>query len=109
MGFLDRENEEDEEDFVEEVSISAAGESDEDNKPLKKEAEKKFNASDSSSGSRSGTRSRSNSNSMGSKSISLEEVHRQNEKIISMLEDLQGSEEDENSETNVGGAMDGVL
>lgn len=109
MGFLDREDEEDGDDFVEEVSISAAGENNENDKPLKKEAEQKFNPSDSGSGSSSGTRSRSSSNSMGSKSISLEDVHRQNEKIISMLEDIQSSEEDESNETNVGGAMDGVL
>lgn len=80
---------------VEEVSINVPDEeNNKDNSSLRNEAEKKFNRSSSSS-----------------KSISLEDVHRQNEKIISMLEELQDEEKNNshNDTTNVGGAMDGVL
>ena len=95
MGFLG-DDEEESDNFVEEVSISAPEENESesrDNSSLKREAEQKF------SGSKTGSTS---------DSVSLEDVHRQNEKIISMLEDLQ---EDENNSTgsDVGGAMDGVL
>lgn len=95
MGFLGDDDEESD-NFVEEVSISAPEEKEEsgsrNSSDLKKEAEQKFTGR--SSGSKD------------SNSVSLEEVHRQNEKIISMLEDLK---EDENDNSNVGGAMDGVL
>ncbi len=91
MGFL---GDDEESDNLEEVSISAPEEKESesrDNSELKREAEKKFSGK---------TRNSS------SDKVTLEEVHRQNEKIISMLEDLT---EDENDSSNVGGAMDGVL
>lgn len=94
MGFLGDDEKEESDNFVEEVSISAAEENESesrDNSSLKREAEQKF----------SGTKTDSTSDS-----VSLEDVHRQNEKIISMLEDLQ---EDDNDNSEIGGAMDGVL
>lgn len=94
MGFLgnDDESENSRKSQVEEVSINIPEEESEsrDSSSLKSEAEKQFTGSSSS------------------KSVSLEDVHRQNEKIISMLEDLQDSDNN-STETDMGGAMDGVL
>jgi len=99
MGFLNRDEDNEtgngRKSQVEEVSINVPEEEDKsDNSSLRNEAEKKFSRSSSSSNS-------------SSNKVSLEDVHRQNEKIISMLEDLQ--EDEENNNTDVGGAMDGVL
>lgn len=99
MGFLNRDEDNEtgngRKNQVEEVSINVPEEEDKgDNSSLRNEAEKKFSRSSSSSNS-------------SSNKVSLEDVHRQNEKIISMLEDLQ--EDEENNNTDVGGAMDGVL
>ncbi|MFO7794455.1 MAG: hypothetical protein R6V35_05795 [Candidatus Nanohaloarchaea archaeon] len=96
MGFLGDNEKKESDNFVEEVSISAPEEKESESREsseLKREAEKKFTGSKSSS---------------NSEKVSLEEVHRQNEKIISMLEDLKEDDKN-NSNSDVGGAMDGVL
>lgn len=85
MGFLD----DSEENQVEEVTISAPDEtSDEDSSSLEQEAKQKLVGSEKSKG------------------VSLEDIHRQNEKIISLLEELT---EDSNDQEEYGGGMDGVL
>lgn len=97
MGLLGEENDE----SVEEVSISAAADDREDNSELMNEVESKF----------SSRKNASKSSGRNSDSVSLEDLHRQNEKIISLLEDLV---EDKSSSKNknddlVGGDMNGVL
>jgi hypothetical protein len=91
MAFLGEEEEGDEE--VEEVSIKASETDSGSDSDLKKEARQKF--SDDSS------------------DVDLEDVHEQNKRIISMLEELTGRDNDrsreENEDVDVGGAMDGVL
>jgi hypothetical protein len=91
MAFLGEEEEGDEE--VEEVSIKASETDSSSDSDLKKEARQKF--SDDSS------------------DVDLEDVHEQNKRIISMLEELTGRDNDrsreEDEDVDVGGAMDGVL
>jgi hypothetical protein len=91
MAFLGDEEEGDEE--VEEVSIKASKSDSSSDSDLKMEARQKF--SDDSS------------------DVDLEDVHEQNKRIISMLEELTGRDNDrsreENEDVDVGGAMDGVL
>lgn len=95
MGFLG-DNGEDEVEIKASTQVDSS--SDEETE-LMNEVESKFGAETSDS-----------SSSEGSSSVSLEEVHRQNEKIISMLEDLTGSENNEDEDDfSTGDGLDGVL
>lgn len=96
MGFLG----EDGEDEVEiKASTQVDSNNDSDETELMNEVESKFGRDNSGS-----------SSSEGSDSVSLEEVHRQNEKIISMLEELTGSKNsDVEDDFSTGDGLDGVL
>jgi hypothetical protein len=96
MGFLGDDGED-------EVEIKASTQVDSNNDSeeteLMNEVESKFGRDSSGS-----------SSSEGSGSVSLEEVHRQNEKIISMLEELTGSKNsDVEDDFSTGDGLDGVL
>jgi hypothetical protein len=92
MGFLGEESGEDE------VEIKASEQEElRDETELKQEVESKF--ADSGSASVSSTDS----------SVSLEDIHRQNEKIISMLEDMSDDEQKDDDNSISGDGLDGVL
>lgn len=96
MGFLG----DDGEDEVEiKASTQVDSNNDSDETELMNEVESKFGRDSSGS-----------SSSEGSGSVGLEEVHRQNEKIISMLEELTGSKNsDVEDDFSTGDGLDGVL
>jgi len=101
MGLLGNNND----DSGEEVKISATIDESEDSDEadLMNEVESKF-----------GTKSSSDNNSVGGRDsgkVDLEDLHRQNEKIISLLEELTRNEENEKEEDDdlVGGDMNGIL
>jgi len=121
MGFFDRDNDEDEK--TEEVTLSVPDEKKEESGQLKDEAEARLTDEDSSSGSsgqdsssmlpgmgsdNSGSSSSSGSNNSSSsgrgkkESVSLEDIHRQNKQIKSILKDIRSEIKDE-------GDMNGVL
>ena len=120
MGFFDRDNDEDEK--TEEVTLSVPDEKKEESGQLKDEAEARLTDEDSSSGSSGqdnsgmlpgmGSGSSSSSSNSGNKgsssgrgkkeSISLEDIHRQNKQIKSILKDIRSEIKDE-------GDMNGVL
>lgn len=98
MGILGDEEEE----SVDEVKISASdGSSNEGEADLMNEVESKFGSSSS----------KSNDKGNSSSSVNLDDIHRQNEKIISLLEDIKedSSDEVEADEDMIGGDMNGVL
>lgn len=93
MGFLGDDSED-------EVEIKASSGNDVEEAELKNEVESKFGSGASSS----------STDSKSSSSVSLEDVHRQNEKIISMLEELTDSGSSNETEDDFsGGGLDGVL
>lgn len=96
-----------------EVRISTSEEREqrkkEEESKLKKEAESKLK---SSSSSKSSSRSSSSSLTSTGSDISIEDVHRQNERIIELLEDLNDdspSSKDKSQELGGGAAADGLL
>jgi len=94
MGFLG----DDGEDEVEIKASTQVDSTSDEETELMNEVESKF-GSDSSG-----------SSSSKDSDVSLEEVHRQNEKIISMLEDLTGSKNsDGEDDFSTGDGLDGVL
>lgn len=121
MGFFDRNNDEDEK--TEEVTLSVPDEKEESGQ-LKDEAETRLTDDNSSSGSSgqdnsgmlpgmgSGSSGSKNSGKKGSsssgssrgkkESVSLEDIHRQNKQIKSILKDIRSEIKDE-------GDMNGVL
>lgn len=125
MGFFDRgDGKEDEDENTEEVTLSVPDEKEKSGR-LEDEAEARLTGGDSSSssdssedtsgmlpgmgsGSSSGSsdkkRSRSSSSrsKSGSKDVSLEDIHRQNKQIKSILKDIRSELKDE-------GDMNGVL
>lgn len=102
MGLLGKDDEEERRGSVDEVTISAAEPEEEvEESELMNEVNSKFGSRKKTSSTDTGKKS--------SSSISLEDVHRQNEKIISMLEELTDEPEEENGNDFVGGDMNGVL
>jgi len=103
MGLLGKDDEEESRGSVDEVTISAAEpekETEVDESDLRNEVESKFSSRSKAS----------KTSKKSSSSVSLEDVHRQNEKIISMLEELTDEpEEEDNGNDFVGGDMNGVL
>ena len=92
MGFLGEDSEEDE------VEIKASGqEESREETELKQEVESKFGSSGSSTVSSTDS------------SVDLEDIHRQNEKIISMLEEMSDDEKETEDNSISGDGLDGVL
>lgn len=92
MGFLGEENGEDE------VEIKASEqEESRDETELKQEVESKFGSTSSAKASSTDS------------SVNLEDLHRQNEKIISMLEDMSEDEKSSDDNSISGDGLDGVL
>jgi len=107
MGLLDQDNG-DNHDSTEEVEISAQAGSEKTDSDLMDEVETKFGSAEETEVDNS---------SQGS--IDLEDIHRQNKKIISLLEDINENNNDQRSSSKnsssssqsdmIGGDMNGVL
>lgn len=102
MGLLDQDNG-DNHDSTEEVEISAQARSEESDSDLMDEVETKFGSAEETEVDNS---------SQGS--IDLEDLHEQNKKIISLLEEINENNNDERSSSSsqsdmIGGDMNGVL
>ena len=89
-------------DSSEEVKISASVEPEQEAEEadLMEEVESKF-------GNQKGSQKTGSSSSVSDNSVSLEDLHRQNEKIISLLNEL--TQDDEKEDNLTGGEMNGIL
>jgi len=91
----------DENDSSEEVKISASVEQEEaEEADLMNEVESKF-------GNQKSSQKTGSSSSVSDNSVNLEDLHRQNEKIISLLNEL--TQDDEKDDNLTGGEMNGIL
>ena len=90
-----------ENDSNEEVKISASVEQEEaEEADLMNEVESKF-------GNQKGSQKTGSSSSVSDNSVNLEDLHRQNEEIISLLREL--TQDDEKDDNLTGGEMNGIL
>lgn len=75
---------------------------------LEDEVETRLTSGERSTGKSRETESRS-TRSVTSTDVSLEDIHDQNERIISLLESLTGETETEKDENDMAGGLNGVL